>query len=217
MFAVRAEDYALCNSPMDHDAPSSTTVTEYLNRKGFYTFEGYSEQVPKQVEDLAAFAKAPGVKRILEIGFNAGHSAENFLKANSDVEVVSFDLGEHAYGKAAKEYIDMKYPGRHTVIWGDSTQTIPSYTGKGEFDVLFIDGGHTHEIALADLRNCHRLARADAVVILDDTNTTPGWIHHVNAGIMNAWKKVKEEGKVVEDGQADYCYARGITWGRYIR
>jgi hypothetical protein len=38
----------------------------------------------------------------LEIGFNAGHSAEVFLKNNKDLILTSFDLGEHNYVTTAK-------------------------------------------------------------------------------------------------------------------
>jgi len=46
----------------------------------------------------------------MEIGFNAGHSAEVFLKNNNELFLTSFDLGFHDYITAAKEYIELKYP-----------------------------------------------------------------------------------------------------------
>ena len=75
----------------------------------------------------------------MEIGFNAGHSSELFLKYTS-AHVTSFDLGEHPYVSHAKEYIDA-YPGRHSLIIGDSTVTVPKCIGK--YDIIFIDGGHS--------------------------------------------------------------------------
>jgi hypothetical protein len=216
MLAVRAGDFLTVKTEKDHDLVNCDSITDWLQRKGFFKYEGNSEEVKKEQDDLRTFSSNTNVKRILEIGFNAGHSAELFLQANSEVKVVSFDLGEHAYGKAAKEYIDMKFPGRHEIIWGDSTKTVPAYQGE-PFDLIFIDGGHTYAIALADLRNCAAFAKKDGttMVVLDDTNRTSGWIHPVNTDIMNAWKKVLEEGLVKEDGYQDYTYARGITWGRY--
>ena len=76
----------------------------------------------------------------MEIGFNAGHSAELFLKYTS-AHVTSFDLGDHPYVTHAKEYIDAYYPGRHSLILGDSTVTVPKCIGK--YDIIFIDGGHS--------------------------------------------------------------------------
>ena len=51
------------------------SITSFLNNIGFYTFEGYSQQVPEQVKDLVKLSNKPNVN-VMEIGFNAGHSAE---------------------------------------------------------------------------------------------------------------------------------------------
>ena len=65
-------------------------------------------------------------EHIMEVGFNAGISAINFLK-NSNAKVVSFDIGLHSYCWYAKMFIDYMYPGRHTLIIGDSLITVPQY------------------------------------------------------------------------------------------
>ena len=66
----------------------------------------------------------------MEIGFNAGHSAELFLSNNKNINVLSFDIGGHQYVKYGKEFIDNKYPNRHALILGDSVQTVPSFAEK---------------------------------------------------------------------------------------
>jgi len=53
-------------------------ITTFLNHRGFHEFEGFSQQVPWQVKDLMNLTKNPNI-RAMEIGFNAGHSAEVFL------------------------------------------------------------------------------------------------------------------------------------------
>ena len=98
-----------------------------MNNKGFYSFEGYSQQVTKQVEDLVYLINNPNIKNVMEIGFNAGHSAEVFLQNNKELTLTSFDLGSHNYVNAAKEYIDANYPNRHSLILGDSRKTVPMY------------------------------------------------------------------------------------------
>ena len=90
---------------------------------------------------------------------------QNYLKHTS-AHVTSFDLGEHPYVTHAKEYIDAYYPGRHSLILGDSTVTVPKCIGK--YDVIFIDGGHDYEVASADLQNAKKLARKNTIV-MDDT------------------------------------------------
>ena len=95
------------------------SITSFLNNKGFISFEGYSQEVPQQVEDLIMLSNKPNLN-VMEIGFNAGHSAEVFLKNNTSLTLTSFDLGNHEYVIPAKEYIDATYPNRHNLILGDS-------------------------------------------------------------------------------------------------
>ena len=91
------------------------SITTFLSSRGFHNFEGYSQQNPQQVEDLINLTNKPNIN-VMEIGFNAGHSAEVFLHNNKDLILTSFDLGRHNYVTTAKEYIDNTYPNRHTLI-----------------------------------------------------------------------------------------------------
>jgi len=153
------------------------SITQFLNNKGFYSFEGYCQLENKQVDDLIFLTNQQNID-VMEIGFNAGHSAEVFLKNNSKLTLTSFDLGSHDYVLTAKEYIDVMYQNRHTLILGDSTITIPKYINDNpnkKFDVIFIDGGHDYSIANADLQNCMNLAHKDTIIIIDDTIYTLGW------------------------------------------
>lgn len=193
------------------------TITSYLNNKGFITFEGYSQQVPEQVNDLIKLTQN-GKKRVIEIGFNAGHSAEVFLENNPELELVSFDLGSHKYVSVAKEYIDATYPNRHTLILGDSTKTIPEYLQRNKdkkFDFIFIDGGHEYEIAKTDIQNCFNFAHKDSIVALDDTMYTRGWHQGWTVGPTRAWLEALEQNKIEEFERRDYCHGRGMSWGKY--
>jgi len=147
----------------------------------------------------------PSVRSVLEIGFNAGHSSYVFLEARPDVRVVSFDLGEHSYVSAAKDFIDKKFPGRHELVLGDSTVTVPRYRAENHearFDLAFVDGGHEYEVASADLRNCRMLMARDSLVVMDDLLGWKTW----GIGPAKAWAEVCSEGLVtaielVQDGQ----------------
>ena len=191
------------------------SLTSFLNNRGIYEIEGYSQQVPGQVKDLISLTNKS--LSVMEIGFNAGHSAEVFLQNNKDLTLLSFDLGEHHYVKLAKEYIDFIYPNRHTLILGDSTKTIPIYLENNTktFDVIFIDGGHDYEIAKSDLDNCLKLANKDTIVILDDTIFTCGWEQQYTIGPTRIWKEYVEQNKIIELNKKDYWNGRGMSWGKY--
>jgi predicted O-methyltransferase YrrM len=146
---------------------------------------------------LTTLAGGPGIRRVVEIGFNAGFSSHAFLSARDDVVVTSFDLGEHGYGSRAKAQIDDDFPGRHTLIVGDSLTTVPDFADAhpGEtFDLVFIDGGHSYDVAAADIRNMRRLSDPDTVVVIDDLLPHRPW----GEGVIRAWDEAIATGLVAQ-------------------
>lgn len=197
---------------------SNTSLTSFLNSIGFINFEGHSQEAPPQVYDLIQLTNKPNIN-IMEIGFNAGHSAEVFLQNNKSLTLTSFDLGLHQYVNAGKMYINATYPNRHTLIIGDSRKTIPAYVKENKgttFDFIFIDGGHDYDIAKSDLENCFHLAHKDTVVALDDTIFTRGWEQHFTIGPTRTWLEHIEEKKIIDINRKDYWPGRGMSWGKYV-
>jgi predicted O-methyltransferase YrrM len=193
-------------------------ITGFLHARGFNDFEGYSQQVPDQVIDLIQLSNKPNI-HIMEIGFNAGHSAEVFLQNNPTLTLTSFDLGCYKYVAHAKEYIDATFPGRHKLILGDSTVTIPQYiidNPDESFDLIFIDGGHDYMIANADLENCRKLANENTIVMMDDTMYTVGWNECYTHGPTQTWVEHMNNGTIKEIKHVDYCRGRGMSWGKYV-
>lgn len=146
---------------------------------------------------LAALASDPNVRSIGEVGLNAGFSAYVFLAASPAAHVVSFDLAEFTYSAPVKAYLDELFPGRHTLIAGDSTETVPRCArewASETFDLVFIDGGHDRRVAAADLHNLRELAHRDTVVVMDDLTPWKPW----GEGPTAAWNAAVEEGLVIE-------------------
>lgn len=144
----------------------------------FYRIEGSSgEHLITHNKILQDFKEEP--KYIMEIGFNSGVSAINFLNSTKNTIVVSFDIMLHNYCWYSKMFIDNKYPGRHILIAGDSTiqvKIIAPLLGF-KFDLIFIDGDHNYNSAYKDIINCKEVAHKNTMVILD--NVAP----HTGCGI----------------------------------
>ena len=225
--------------------PSATDLLEGLTKalEPYHIVEGGSYQISAQSDRLRTLVHKRAPQSIMEIGFNAGHSALLFL-ANTppETKVVSFDLGEYAYVFAAKRYIDAVFPGRHTLVTGDSTTTIPKYEEQVahrmkdpntappmRFDFIFIDGGHQNDIPMKDILNSQRLARDDrTIVAMDDISRDPSRQAHYTIQPTKAWSQMVNAGVIDEHGYDDYfpnnnndascpadCKARGMAWGEY--
>jgi len=196
-----------------------TDISTFLLLNGYETVEGNCGENEEQRKDLIALTSKANIN-IMEIGFNAGHSSEVFLKNNLTCKVTSFDIGTHDYLIKGKEFIDNNYPNRHTLILGDSTLTIPEFIKNNKdnvkFDFIFIDGGHSYEVALADMTNCFELAHKDTVVALDDTVFNKQWELSWNIGPTSVWRKFVSDKKVVQLYSKDYSPGRGMSYGNYI-
>lgn len=191
-----------------------SSLNEFLNERNINITEGYCQQVPKQIENLKNLVK--NATNILEIGFNAGHSSEIFL-THSIANIVSFDLGDHHYVIDGKQYIDMKFPKRHTLILGNSHNTIPSFKkmSNTKFDFLFIDGDHSYEGAFQDLLDCQQIAESGAIVVFDDVVYNSDYDRSWTIGPKKAWKDMISMGKIEELGYFEYDVGRGMVYGKY--
>lgn len=192
-------------------------INSFLNSRGFHTFEGCCNDNVEQLNDLINLTRGDNLN-VLEIGFNAGHSSDTFLKNNKTLNIISFDIGRHDYVSHAKEYIDIVYPGRHTLIIGDSTKTIPTFIKNNKdkkYDFIFIDGGHEYETARADLENCYHLAHENTIVALDDTVFREGIINGYLYGPTKTWTEHVNQNKIIELCRREYTPQRGMSWGKY--
>jgi predicted O-methyltransferase YrrM len=173
---------------------------------------------------LVQVARRSGARLIGEIGFNAGFSSQAFLNWVPGATVVSFDLGRHRSVRAAKKLIDKKFPGRHTLIRGDSRETVPAFADSNpdlRFDLVFIDGGHQYEVAQADVMNMRRLSTAKTAVIMDDlvpwrpygAGPTKAWDEAIRGGVIRQ-EEIFQNGEAVEVPQAPGDRAWAL--GRYI-
>lgn len=197
------------------------TLDQYLKKNGSGKLEGNTGTSRVKSNFLKKIVKNKNIKNVMEIGFNAGHSANTFLSSNKNIHLTSFDIGEHKYVQHAKKYIDTQYPGRHELILGDSTKTIPNYIKNNKhkkFDIIFIDGGHAYNIAKSDLMNCRHLAKANkTIVIMDDTTFLNKKECGFNVGPNRAWKEAKASGIVKEYDSSNERDCIGYSYGIYLK
>jgi len=192
------------------------SIAKYLDDSGFKWFEGNCSTINEQMNDLITLTKEQNIN-VMQIGFNAGHSAEVFLKNNDSLTLTSFDIGLYKYVNVANKYIESIYPNRHTLILGDSLISVEKYISNNKdkkFDVIFIDGGHDYNVADSDLKNCAKLAHKDTIVILDDTYYLPDGADWTK-GATRTWTEHISDKKIIELGRKQYEKNRGMSWGKY--
>jgi predicted O-methyltransferase YrrM len=189
------------------------SLNDFLNENGVRELEGNCDNIPAQKQHIAEICWNRRIKNILEIGFNAGHSAEVILSANKEAKLTSFDLNIHSYTSVGKEYIDKKFPGRHVFIAGDSKKTVAEHEDK--YECFFIDGGHDYETAKADIQNCSRLARPCAMVMMDDVVLPAVEGVEYSKGPTQAWLEAIKEGLITSLCHYKYGDTRGMAVGFY--
>lgn len=165
----------------------------------------------------------PDIVRIGETGFNVGISAATFLSTRSDILVTSFDWlcypGYNVYPLAldAQRELNKLFPRRHTLIAGDSLETVPAFGAwldwRACFDLVFIDGGHVWPTPYADIINLFMLLEPGGFIVVDDYCPAYG-----QDGVIRAWDTLCAYGVVATErpygGMSDGN--RGWVVGRKI-
>lgn len=167
--------------------------------------------IPEQLSYYYTLLKTyPHIKRIVEIGFNAGLSAAAFLASRDDISVISFDICSHDYVINIKREIDKHFPGRHTLIIGDSKEALPMLNKffsieSNPVDLFFVDGDHRDPMPLIDIENALKWLSPNSLLIVDDMCEL-----HGNQGVNQAIDKCIKDGKLTI---LDHRLARDRGWG----
>ena len=196
-----AETFRMSDAYMMHKAEFHAEIWK-ATKNNTIPMVGNTGDVESQYRALHYMGSSPNVKHICETGFNAGHSSFDFLTSNERATVHSFDLGNHFYARPMAKYLTSKFKSRLSVTFGNSVETIPKFsTSNPDFqcDVMFVDGDHSYNGVLADLRNFIPMAhRPGNLIIIDDYPT--GWGHEVG----KAWNEMIALGKIKELMKCSY-------------
>ena len=124
----------------------------------------FLELVPKQ---LNLYNAARSASKVLELGFNAGHSAATMLLSNPRLTVRAFDTCGLDYTKPCFEFLNSIFDNRITLVEGQSQSTVASDDEYG-YDLLHVDADHSYLAVAADLANALPKCVNGSVVIMDD-------------------------------------------------
>lgn len=137
----------------------------------FDDFEGY--MTPGQKAQFNERMKTYGpIRNILEIGLNAGHSADNFFENCPQLEnFISVDINDHPYIACTVQYFSRKYPTIFRPFLGDSLLKVPEFARtfpNTKMDLIFIDGNHSFHFCFQDIVNCREVATEETILWIDD-------------------------------------------------
>lgn len=147
---------------------------------------------------LKDIVKRTGVKNILEIGFNAGHSCLSWLLSSDDTKVIGLDV---YYPEESVNYLRDRFGDRFFFVNADSktlSETDVIEQWENEFDLIFIDGDHSYEAVVRDLKNSLRLN--PKYIVFDD-------VRHPAHSYIETIIKESEELELVELYEFEACIA----------
>jgi predicted O-methyltransferase YrrM len=189
-------------------------LNQYLAKHHAASFEGHSAQIEAQWTIYTRLFSRCSVHSIAEIGFNAGHSTLAMLMSNPHLKIQSFDLGTINSARPALDVLKKHFPLRDfNVVWGDSTRTVPQFAAAHAgttFDIVIVDGGHSYEVAYADVLNMKKLSRADTILIVDDT------VCEADYCVDKVLNELSKKGVIEITEQIPFEDGRGMSLARYV-
>jgi len=162
-----------------------------------------------------------GAATVCETGFNYGTSAYAFL-CSTEAKVYSWDLGSHDYVQAASAIVSDEFPDRHHLELGDSRTTLGQAVASASrgplrarrCDMVYVDGGHSQEVAATDIANFAKLSKPGALVVVDDC--FHGGKGHIQP-VTTAFELAVEAGHVLAEPSLakQFSEGRSICVGRF--
>lgn len=127
----------------------------------------YTDAFINKRKNISNLVLNKNIKKVMEIGFNSGFSTLLMLLSNPFIKIKCFDLGAHSYTLPCYNQLKSFFGDRLNLCLGDSTKTLPNES-NGDYDLIHIDGGHSHDVANSDIYYSYRLSKSRTILILDD-------------------------------------------------
>lgn len=137
----------------------------------------------------------PDSKYILELGFTGGFIS-TFLLNNSVSQITTIDKMNYDYHFYGKNFIDNKFPGRHTLLVGSPMHLkdyMESTYDNIKFNAIYIDKSRIQSHIYNYLVYYKKFADENTVIFLKGTNSYQGW----GIGAYVAMTKAISEGLLI--------------------
>jgi predicted O-methyltransferase YrrM len=165
---------------------------------------------------LLAAARMVAPRTYLEIGVRRGRSMAMVAAAAPEARLLGFDLWMPEYGGMPNpgpdfvraELARLGYRGDLELHSGDSHVTVPRFLADHPdvtLDLVTVDGDHSEEGALADLRAVIPRLAVGGVLVFDDIGNSMPWLGDV---FRHA---VSEDGGLVATGYTELGFGVGIA------
>ena len=163
------------------------------------TYDGHIGIFPAEVINYISFASHSRVRNVVEIGFNAGHSATVMLASNSNMKLTTFTY--QAVSEGVK-FVKETFPSQFNLIMGPSQDTVKTWlptVPKGFIDLMVIDGNHTYPAPREDFLMLLTRAHIGTRYIFDgaskdcDDVVEAGWATEIIRGRSSNWHFVGQD------------------------
>lgn len=130
---------------------------------------GNTGKYPDYQTALFQVVNTNNIKKMMEIGFNAGHSSCCLLNAAGEGgSMLTFDLCEHSTHEQAMSALSPHF--NIKLIPGSSFKTVPEYFSNNDelFDLIFVDGAHWGDGPEIDIVNVKNRVKSGGYLVIDD-------------------------------------------------
>lgn len=161
---------------------------------------------------LLAAARIIAPRRYLEIGVRRGRSMAMVASQQPAVDIVGFDMWVANYAGMENPGADfvrtemarVGHRGSLTLVSGDSHATVPEHLAASttaQYDLITVDGDHSADGALADLRTVLPRLSVGGAIVFDDI------AHPQHAYLRDVWRRAcREDGGLVAHEFAELGY-----------
>ena len=143
--------------------------------------EGHALLTERTCEVIKQVYEVTKPERMLEIGFNAGHTAFGWLSMFPELTYHSVDICQHSYTETHGKILEKEFGDRFKFGNIDSRKLNGDVIRMLAYDMVFIDGDHSFEGLRHDYEICSK-AKVKWILIDDYTlaNYIKSFLDHIN-------------------------------------